>query len=227
MLDLVWHEGQVLRGSLPSSKLLLRLELAILTIPLSDNLLLKIWLLCVEDPSVLPNVSVVDKASNGNYTLASVVSPSTAKSVHTLGSLKPSLLQIIVVPFEWRWDLLNRSVDFLLSPFIKGWIWRAAVDWEPSGLRDIGDKTFIDLRPVNGWVWIWHINFEILLVLVCVPQSLELVGNYVGYPDVTPLLPQDLGLLRAVHGLGRRPVDGSEERRDQRVPLSLRLPRPC
>ena len=101
------------------------------------------------------------------------------------------------------------------------------MDWEPSWLRDIRDETFIDLRPVNGRVWIWHINFDILLVLVCVPERLELVGNYVGDPDVTPLLPQDLGLLRAVHGLGRRPVDGSEERRDQRVPLRLRLPRPC
>ena len=46
MLDLVWHGGQVLRGSLPSSKLPLGLELAILTIPLADNLFL-LWLLCV------------------------------------------------------------------------------------------------------------------------------------------------------------------------------------
>ena len=103
MLDLVWHGGQVLRGSLPSSELLLCLELAILTIPLF-NLLLKIRFLCVQHPPiVLPNVSVVDKACNGHYSLVSVVSPSAAEGVHTLGRLKPSLPQIIMIPFEWRW----------------------------------------------------------------------------------------------------------------------------
>ena len=75
MLDLVWHGRQVLRGSLPSSKLLLRLELAILTIPLLGSLLLEIRLLCVQDPPILPNVSVVDKASNRNYSFTSFVSP--------------------------------------------------------------------------------------------------------------------------------------------------------
>ena len=46
----------------------------------------------------------------------------------------------------------------------------------------------------------------------------------VGDPLLAPLLPHDLRLPRVVHGLGRRAVDGAEERRDERVALGLRPP---
>ena len=49
----------------------------------------------------------------------------------------------------------------------------------------------------------------------------------VGDPLLAPLLPHDLRLPRVVHGLGGRAADGAEERRDERVPLGLRLPPRC
>ena len=87
------------------------------------------------------------------------------------------------------------------------------MDREPSGLRDVGDKPLVNLRPVNFRIWIRDNNFDnLLLIFMCVPETPELIGNKVGDSFLAPLLSQYLRPARVVDGLGRGAVDCAEER---------------
>ena len=86
------------------------------------------------------------------------------------------------------------------------------MDWHQGGLRNVRDKTFVDLGPVYNRVRFWNNNFDFLLLGDRVPEHPELVRHDAADPLLAPLLLQDLRPVLAVDGLGRGAADGAEDR---------------